>query len=90
MALSGTIRDLVNAALGTTQGTWGLAGAASGYVAVYGLEITLLLVTIAASIPLIRSAAPRPVQESPVDLGLNLDAGPTGPQPAESQGSSVP
>lgn len=88
MALSGTIRDVVNAALGATEGPSGFAGAASGYVAVYGLEIALLLVTLVASIPLIRHAASRPVDESPGDLGLVLDAVPTGPQATESRGGS--
>ncbi|MFY9973948.1 MAG: PucC family protein [Chromatiaceae bacterium] len=90
MALSGTIRDVVNAALGATQGPSGFAGAASGYVAVYGLEIALLLVTLVASIPLIRHAAPRPVDESPGDRGLVLDAVPTGPQAADSRSGSGP
>jgi BCD family chlorophyll transporter-like MFS transporter len=54
MALSGTIRDIVNAFLGASEGGWGIAGAASGYVAVYGIEITLLIVTIVASVPLLR------------------------------------
>ena len=90
MALSGTIRDVVNAALGATQGPSGFAGAASGYVAVYGLEIALLLVTLVASLPLIRHAAPRPVDESPGDLGLVLDAVRTGPQGADSRGGSGP
>jgi MFS transporter, BCD family, chlorophyll transporter len=53
MALSGTVRDLVNAAMGATDGLWGLAAAAHGYMAVYALEIALLLVTIVATVPLI-------------------------------------
>ncbi len=90
MALSGTIRDLVNAALGeATQGPWGVAGAASGYMAVYGLEIALLLVTIAAAVPLIRRASAPRTGESQADLGLALDAVPTGPQPVESRGGSA-
>ncbi len=57
MALSGTIRDLVNAAVGALEPLWAIAGAASGYVTVYALEILLLLVTIAAAVPLLRGAA---------------------------------
>ena len=53
MALSGTLRDLVNA-VGVAHAPWGLPGAANGYLAVYGLEILLLLVTIVATLPLIR------------------------------------
>ncbi len=47
MALSGTIRDVVDKATGAGD-------AATGYVTVYALEIGLLLVTIAATAPLIR------------------------------------
>ncbi len=59
MALSGPIRDLVNAAVG--EGGWilGLSGAASGYVTVYALELVLLAVTIAAALPLIERKAAR-------------------------------
>ena len=53
MALSGTLRDLVNA-MDFAHAPWGLPGAANGYLAVYGLEILLLLVTIVATLPLIR------------------------------------
>jgi BCD family chlorophyll transporter-like MFS transporter len=56
VALSGSIRDLVNAAAGATEGVWHIAGAATGYITVYAIEIALLLVTIAASLPLIRRA----------------------------------
>ncbi|MDJ0868355.1 MAG: PucC family protein [Myxococcota bacterium] len=52
MALSGPIRDVVNAAAGQRE-LFGLPGSASGYVTVYALEISLLLVTIAATISLI-------------------------------------
>ena len=58
MALSGVIRDLVNAANGATEGPWGFASAANGYIAVYLIEIALLVVTIAASVPLIRMTSP--------------------------------
>ncbi len=59
MALSGALRDLVDAVLGATSGLWGFAPGAGGYVAVYGLEIALLVVTIVAAIPLLRRPAPR-------------------------------
>ncbi len=48
MALSGVIRDVVNAA--TATGT----ASASGYITVYGIEIVLLIVTIFATAPLVR------------------------------------
>jgi BCD family chlorophyll transporter-like MFS transporter len=89
MALSGTIRDLVNAALGATEGPWGLAGAASGYVSVYAIEVALLLVTIAATVPLVRRS-PAPDAESHSDLGLALDGGSAGAQAADSRGGSAP
>ena len=59
MALSGGIRDGVNAALGATEAFGGLGAVAGGYVTVYALEIGLLLVTIAAVTPLLRRAAGR-------------------------------
>ena len=58
LALSGTLRDLVNAAIGDAEQLWGFTAAAGGYVAVYGLEIVLLLATIAVTLPLVRRAAP--------------------------------
>jgi BCD family chlorophyll transporter-like MFS transporter len=86
MALSGALRDLVNALLGTSEGPLGLAGAASGYVTVYILEIALLVITIAASIPLIRSARTRHPGET-VRAAAG-DRGPNAPQAAESPGST--
>ncbi len=53
MALSGPIRDVVNAFAGGGGTFLGLPGAASGYVTVYAIEVALLLVTIAAILPLI-------------------------------------
>jgi BCD family chlorophyll transporter-like MFS transporter len=88
MALSGTIRDLVNAALGATDGLWGLAGVADGYLTVYALEIALLLVTIAASAPLIRRASAR-AGESHADRRLALDVGSASPRTVESRGGSA-
>jgi BCD family chlorophyll transporter-like MFS transporter len=88
MALSGTLRDIVNAALGATKGLWGLAGAANGYLAVYALEIALLLVTIAATSPLIRRASTKTGQPS-ADLALALDVAHPGTQTADSRGASA-
>jgi BCD family chlorophyll transporter-like MFS transporter len=56
LALSGTIRDLINLAVGTTGEIWGMATVAVGYVTVYSLEIGLLLVTIVAIFPLMYRA----------------------------------
>lgn len=55
MALSGAIRDLVNAGTESTQSVWIFEGPAIGYITVYALEIMLLLVAIAALIPLTRT-----------------------------------
>jgi BCD family chlorophyll transporter-like MFS transporter len=59
MALSGGIRDGVNAAIGATEAFGGIGAVAGGYVTVYALEIGLLLVTIAATAPLLRRVAGR-------------------------------
>jgi BCD family chlorophyll transporter-like MFS transporter len=55
MAASGVIRDLVNAAAGSVDFLTRWAGASSGYVAVYSLEIALLAVTVVVTLPLTRS-----------------------------------
>jgi len=52
IAASGVIRDVVNSVLDAANSTWGLAG---GYVTVYAIEIMLLLITIVATYPLLRS-----------------------------------
>lgn len=54
IAASGVIRDVVNAFVQTSDTE--LWGVASGYVVVYGIEIVLLLVTIAAAYPLIKKS----------------------------------
>jgi BCD family chlorophyll transporter-like MFS transporter len=56
MALSGVLRDLVTAFSDPTQGPWGLVPAASGYFAVYAIEIGLLLLALVAVAPLVRGA----------------------------------
>jgi BCD family chlorophyll transporter-like MFS transporter len=53
MAAGGVLRDVAGA-------LWpGLAGRASGYLVVYGVEILLLLVTLLAMAPLLRPVAGR-------------------------------
>jgi BCD family chlorophyll transporter-like MFS transporter len=89
VALSGTIRDLVNAALGTNEVIWGLAGAASGYVAVYVLEISLLLVAIGASVPLIRGSSRR-TDDIRLEAGMPLDSAQTIPQTIDSSRGTAP
>jgi BCD family chlorophyll transporter-like MFS transporter len=54
LAFSGTIRDLATVALAGVDIPWGFAGAAAGYGIVYAIEIALLLLTIGATVPLLR------------------------------------
>lgn len=82
MALSGVIRDLVNALWGTSDGPAGFAGVATGYIAVYLLEVVLLLVAIAATVPLIRGTRARREAER----GLALEPA----RPAESPAGPTP
>lgn len=58
MALSGGLRDLVNAVTTLSKDAFfGLGDLALGYYAVYTLEVALLLVTIVVALPLIRQAS---------------------------------
>ena len=57
VALSGTIRDLVTYLAARTGGVFGLSEIEVGYFSVYALEVVLLVVTIVASLPLIRGSA---------------------------------
>ncbi len=77
MAMSGAIRDLVNLVWGATEGFWGLGGIATGYFAVYAIEITLLVVTIVATLPLLRKAGQRRFDDAPTrtaELELGVGA----------------
>jgi BCD family chlorophyll transporter-like MFS transporter len=70
MAASGTLRDLVNLALGATGGPWGLPAAANGYLVVYALEIALLLVTVVATVALIGKGAGAP-RDLAIAMGID-------------------
>lgn len=59
MGMSGAIRDGVNAVYGTAADVLGITGAASGYMAVYVLEIVLLIIAIIATLPLLRRGRTR-------------------------------
>jgi BCD family chlorophyll transporter-like MFS transporter len=59
MALSGTIRDLVDAWQAGGAPADGDTVSANGYMTVYGIEILLLVVTVAVTLPLIKRAAAR-------------------------------
>lgn len=73
MALSGAIRDGVNVVFGSTGEVLGFAGVAAGYVTVYALEIALLFVTIAATIPLLRRRTKRRTSAT-VDVSRAVDS----------------
>jgi MFS transporter, BCD family, chlorophyll transporter len=59
MALSGVIRDLVDAWQATHAPADVATTSATGYMAVYGIEIVLLVITVAVTLPLIKRAATR-------------------------------
>jgi BCD family chlorophyll transporter-like MFS transporter len=54
VAISGVIRDLISNSVGPGATVAGISGPASGYTAVYGIEVLLLMCTIVAMAPLIR------------------------------------
>lgn len=53
IALSGIMRDVVNALLAADQSWWLFSGPSKGYIAVYTLEIVLLLFTLAVIVPMV-------------------------------------
>ena len=57
LALSGIVRDTATALLEASGGMFGMGAVAGGYMTVYALEIVLLLVTVAALVPMLRRAA---------------------------------
>ena len=75
VALSGVIRDVVSAAAVQNPATHSVSGAASGYIAVYAIEIVLLIMTIAAMAPLVRVAAPRIRVTVPALIGNESEHG---------------
>ena len=85
IALSGSIRDVINATFGTIEGPVGVAGTANGYMAVYLLEIVLLLVTIAAVLPLIRSARRRESENAKLSAAGATPA----PAPIDARGNAA-
>ncbi len=56
MGLSGAIRDIVNAVEAAVSPLAAGSASATGYLAVYGIEVGLLLVTILVTAPLVRQA----------------------------------
>lgn len=58
VAISGVLRDVISGLAGAHEVLPGLSGPASGYTAVYGLEVLLLVMTMLAMAPLIRRSPP--------------------------------
>jgi BCD family chlorophyll transporter-like MFS transporter len=56
MSMSGIIRDIMTASLTAFDRVLGVASDAAAYISVYALEILLLVITVVATIPLIRRA----------------------------------
>lgn len=56
MAFSGAIRDIVNAVEASVSPVAAGTSSATGYLAVYGIEVGLLIVTIVVTAPLVRRA----------------------------------
>jgi BCD family chlorophyll transporter-like MFS transporter len=54
LAFAGTVRDLASLVLADVSLPWGFSGAAAGYALVYGIEITLLVLTLLAVLALQR------------------------------------
>jgi BCD family chlorophyll transporter-like MFS transporter len=54
MAMSGVIRDLVDAVVGSSPTVDGATHGASGYMTVYAIEITLLIATVLIIAPLVK------------------------------------
>ncbi len=73
VALSGTMRDLVNAGLAAADGIGEFSQAAGGYITVYALEIVLLLITVAATWPMIRKLRERGSAGASTIDGQGLD-----------------
>ena len=54
IAMSGALRDILNVALAPRGGVFGFDPVASGYIAVFSLEIVFLVITMVAVIPILR------------------------------------
>jgi BCD family chlorophyll transporter-like MFS transporter len=70
MALGGVIRDLVNYFAINSYFGADLVDPSTGYIAVYAIEIALLVATIIAMAPLIKQRVmPQPLQTSSGGMG---------------------
>jgi BCD family chlorophyll transporter-like MFS transporter len=73
MALSGTIRDLVDAWWPGDAYLPDVLQSASGYIAVYGIEMVLLVATVAITLPLVKRASQVNVSPHPVAATSTTD-----------------
>ena len=81
MLVSGTTRDAVNLVVGANELIGGFGEASTGYVTVYAIEIVLLLVTIAATVPLLRERRTRDSDRSIRRRGQAMDEATPDPAP---------
>lgn len=88
IALSGTFRDLIKAIMGPTGGFWGFDATASSYMAVFGIEIVLLLVMIAIMVALMRRGMADRFNAVTLDSSQAKDAAPGGASGHKSATSS--
>ena len=65
VAISGVLRDVVNLAVSTFDSLAGVVGEAAGYLAVYGIEVALLVLTIVTAWPLLRGKETPPGTTAP-------------------------
>ena len=81
IGLSGVLRDVMTGVFERTGAPWGTDAISGGYLAVYAVEITLLLVTLAAIVPLLRrrpaAQAPEPVEAEAAGLRARRERGVT-------------
>jgi BCD family chlorophyll transporter-like MFS transporter len=70
IALSGAVRDVVQYTVGSRVSVGGMDPVATGYVVVFSLEVVLLVVTLAAVLPLMRARQARATDASPATAPL--------------------
>jgi BCD family chlorophyll transporter-like MFS transporter len=66
MAMSGVIRDVVDAAVNAGPVVAGAPHGASGYMTVYAIEIVLLVATVLITLPLVKGISNRNAEQGPL------------------------
>jgi BCD family chlorophyll transporter-like MFS transporter len=66
MAMSGVIRDVVDAAVNAGPVVEGAPHGASGYMTVYAIEIALLIATVLITLPLVKGISNRNAEQGPL------------------------